>query len=60
MDIVVATDGSEPAIAAARRSMDLQRLDAHVVLVMVIPAHEKGRCQEQGQLNGLLGPDRPY
>ena len=40
MNIVVATDGSEAAIAAARRSLDLLRPGAHVVLVMVIPAYE--------------------
>jgi nucleotide-binding universal stress UspA family protein len=40
MNILVATDGSEPAIDAARRSMDLLRPDAHVVLVMVIPEYE--------------------
>ena len=40
MNIVVATDGSEAAIDAARRSLDLLRPGAHVVLVMVIPAYE--------------------
>jgi nucleotide-binding universal stress UspA family protein len=40
MNIVVATDGSESAIDAARRSMELLRPGAHVVLVMVIPAFE--------------------
>ena len=40
MNIVVATDGSETAIDAARRSLDLLRPGAHVVLVMVIPAYE--------------------
>ena len=40
MNILVATDGSESAIDAARRSMDLLRPGAHVVLVMVIPEYE--------------------
>jgi nucleotide-binding universal stress UspA family protein len=40
MNIVVATDGSEAAIGAARQSMDLLRPGAHVVLVMVIPEYE--------------------
>jgi nucleotide-binding universal stress UspA family protein len=40
MNIVVATDGSESAIDAARRSIELLRPGAHVVLVMVIPAFE--------------------
>jgi nucleotide-binding universal stress UspA family protein len=43
MNIVVATDGSESAIDAARRSMELLRPGAHVVLVMVIPAFEDPR-----------------
>ena len=40
MNILVATDGSESAIDAARRSMDLLRPRAHVVLVAVIPEYE--------------------
>src|ERR1039457_3973259 len=40
MNIVVATDGSEAAIGAARQSMDLLRPGARVVLVMVIPEYE--------------------
>ena len=40
MNILVATDGSESAIDAARRSMDLLRPRALVVLVAVIPEHE--------------------
>ena len=40
MNILVATDGSESAIDAARRSMDLLRPGAHVVLVAVIPEYE--------------------
>lgn len=40
MNILVATDGSESAIDAARRAMDLLRPGAHVVLVAVIPEYE--------------------
>ena len=39
MNILVATDGSESAIDAARRSMDLLRPGAHVVVVAVIPKY---------------------
>ncbi len=38
--IVMATNGSESAINAARRSMDLLRPQAQVAVVMVIPEHE--------------------
>ncbi|HUA95662.1 MAG TPA: universal stress protein [Acidimicrobiales bacterium] len=40
MKVVVATDGSEAAIEAARRSMTLLRPNATVTLVMVIPEYE--------------------
>ena len=40
MNIVMATDGSDAAIDAARRSVDLLRPGAHVTLVMVIPEYE--------------------
>jgi len=40
MNIVVTTDGSEAAIDAAGRSMELLRPGGHVALVMVIPAYE--------------------
>jgi nucleotide-binding universal stress UspA family protein len=56
MNIVVATDGSEPAIAAARRSMDLLRPDAHVALVMVIPEHE----DPMEDAGGIEGPGISY
>ena len=38
--VVMATDGSEVAIDAARRSMSLLHPNAHVAVVMVIPEHE--------------------
>ncbi len=56
MNIVVATDGSEPAIDAARRSIDLLRPDAHVVLVMVIPEYE----DPQNDAGGIEGPGVSY
>ena len=52
MNIVVATDGSESAIDAARRSMELLRPGAHVVLVMVIPAFE----DPMEDAGGIEGP----
>ena len=56
MNIAVATDGSEPAIDAARRSMDLLRPEAHIVLVMVIPEYEDP-MQDAG---GIEGPGISY
>ena len=52
MNIVVATDGSESAIDAARRSLDLLRPGAHVVLVTVIPEYE----DPQSDAGGFEGP----
>ena len=52
MNIVVATDGSEPAINAARRSMDLLRPGAHIALVMVIPGYE----DPMEDAGGIEGP----
>jgi nucleotide-binding universal stress UspA family protein len=56
MNIVVATDGSEPAIEAAHRSMDLLRPGAHVVLVMVIPEYE----DPMEDAGGIEGPSISY
>ena len=56
MNILVATDGSEPAIDAARRSMDLLRPGAHVVLVAVIPQYE----DPMSDAGGIEGPDISY
>jgi nucleotide-binding universal stress UspA family protein len=56
MNIVVATDGSEAAIGAARRSMDLLRPGAHVVLVMVIPEYE----DPMEDAGGIEGPGISY
>jgi nucleotide-binding universal stress UspA family protein len=52
MNIVVATDGSDSAIDAARRSMDLLRAGAHVVLVAVIPEYE----DPMEDAGGIEGP----
>ena len=41
--IIMATDGSEAAIEAARRSMDLLSPHAQVSVVMVIPEYEDPR-----------------
>ena len=50
--IIMATDGSEAAIDAARRSMDLLRPHAHVAVVMVIPEHE----DPMEDAGGIEGP----
>jgi len=52
MRVVVATDGSVAAIDAARRSIDLLRPDAEVVLVMVIPEKE----DPMDDAGGIEGP----
>jgi len=56
MNIVVATDGSEAAIGAARRSTNLLRPSAHVVLVMVIPEYE----DPMEDAGGIEGPAISY
>ena len=56
MNVVVATDGSESAIDAARRSIDLLRPGAHVVLVTVIPEYE----DPQTEAGGIEGPVTSY
>ena len=50
--VLMATDGSEAAIDAARRSMDLLRTQAHVVVLMVIPEYE----DPQEDAGGFEGP----
>lgn len=52
IQVVIATDGSEAAIDAARRSMDLLRPHAHVAVVMVIPEYE----DPQEDAGGFEGP----
>jgi len=52
MRVVVATDGSEAAVEAAHRSIDLLRPDAEVVLVMVIPEKE----DPMDDAGGIEGP----
>jgi nucleotide-binding universal stress UspA family protein len=56
MKILVATDGSEAAIDAARRSMDLLRPNAHVVVVTVIPEYE----DPMEDAGGIEGPGISY
>ncbi len=56
MNVVVATDGSEAAISAARQSLDLLRPSAHVVLVMVIPEYE----DPMEDAGGIEGPGISY
>jgi nucleotide-binding universal stress UspA family protein len=50
--IIVATDGSEAAIDAAQRSMDLLRSHAHIAVVMVIPEYE----DPMEDAGGIEGP----
>ncbi len=56
MNILVATDGSESAIDAARRSIELLRPEAHVVLVAVIPEYEDPMLDA----GGIEGPGISY
>ena len=53
MNILVATDGSESAIAAARRSMDLLRPSALIVLVAVIPEDPMGPSMPPAAATGI-------
>ena len=57
MNIVVATDGSDSAIDAARRSMDLLRRGDHVVLVAVIPEYEDP-MEDAGGIEGPVISDK--
>jgi nucleotide-binding universal stress UspA family protein len=50
--VVMATDGSDVAIEAARRSMGLLHPNAHVAVVMVIPEHE----DPEDDAGGFEGP----
>src|ERR1700733_7734061 len=54
--IVIATDGSETAIDAARRSLDLLRSQAEVAVVMVIPEYE----DPMEDAGGIEGPAITY
>ena len=56
MNILMATDGSDAAIGAARRSMDLLRPGAHAILVMVIPEYE----DPMEDAGGIEGPGISY
>src|SRR5580692_8866558 len=50
--IIMATNGSENAIDAARRSMELLNPSAQIAVVMVIPEHE----DPQDDAGGFEGP----
>jgi nucleotide-binding universal stress UspA family protein len=50
--VMMATDGSDAAIDAARRSIDLLRPGARVTVLMVIPEHE----DPQADAGGFEGP----
>jgi nucleotide-binding universal stress UspA family protein len=52
INVVMATDGSEAAIDAARRSMELLRPHARIVVVTVIPEHE----DPMEDAGGIEGP----
>src|ERR1700689_1436881 len=56
MKIVVATDGSEAAIDAGQRSLDLLRPHAHMAVVMVIPEYE----DPMEDAGGIEGPVITY
>jgi nucleotide-binding universal stress UspA family protein len=56
LKILIATDGSEAAIEAARRSMDLLRPHAHVAVVTVIPEYE----DPMEDAGGIEGPGITY
>jgi nucleotide-binding universal stress UspA family protein len=56
MNILVATDGTEVAIDAARRSMELLRPGGHVVLIAVIPEYE----DPMSDAGGIEGPAISY
>ena len=56
MNVVMATDGSDAAIDAAGRSMDLLRPGALVTLVMVIPEYE----DPMEDAGGIEGPAISY
>jgi len=56
MKVIMATDGSEAALDAARRSMNLLRAKAEVTLVMVIPPYE----DPMEDAGGFEGPTITY
>jgi len=53
MKVILATDGSDAAIEAARRSMDLLRPKSHVTLLMVIPEYEDP-MEDAGGIEGSV------
>lgn len=55
--IIMATNGSETAIHAARLSMNLLRPQAHIAAVMVIPEHEDPE-EDAGGFEGPVMTDK--
>src|SRR6478735_3109191 len=53
MKVLVATDGSEAALDAAHRAVDLLRAGAEIALVTVIPGYE----DPMESAGGIEGPD---
>jgi len=58
MRVVVATDGSEAAIDAAHRSIELLRPEAEVVLVTVIPEKEDPMDDAGGMEGPTITPEQ--
>ena len=56
MNVLMATDGSEAAIEAAQRSLDLLRAGARVELVLIIPEYE----DPMEDAGGIEGPSISY
>jgi nucleotide-binding universal stress UspA family protein len=56
LKVIIATDGSEAAIEAATRSMDLLRPHTHVAVVTVIPEYE----DPMEDAGGIEGPVITY
>ena len=53
MKVLVATDGSDAALDAAKRALDLLRADAEIALVTIIPGYE----DPMETAGGIEGPD---
>ena len=57
MKILVATDGTQAAIDAARKALDLLRPDAEIVLVSVVHAYEDPMEEAGGFEGPLMSPE---
>jgi len=58
MRVVVATDGSDAAVDAAHRSIELLRPNADVVLVMVVPEKEDPMDDAGGMEGPTITPEQ--